>query len=124
MSSLEIVISPAKFRAVFGDLELCVSETPFFDGARELLKRRLAQPGDMLTLRHAGAVYWSMRATVRRAAGSMLVETRAGPRCRQYTPHPIALARRIAQNEEVATSLPETGNNEPLETGRSGKEAA
>jgi hypothetical protein len=78
MAEVAIIVSPhikpddqkhsnafdVRFR---GEL-ICTSETPFLDGARELLKRGMAEPDDMLTMWHEGSEHWAIRARVGMAA--------------------------------------------------------
>lgn len=87
----EIIVSPTKhgkFTAHYKGVLLCTSETPFFDGARELVRRNWASPDDILTMRHEGSLVWAMRATVSRAAACSISQPSAGgaPKLRKYEP--------------------------------------
>jgi hypothetical protein len=60
---------PGRFDAFHGDLCLVErSRTPFCDGARALLARGLANPGDRIVMRHAGANHDALSAKVGTAA--------------------------------------------------------
>jgi len=48
-------------RLAGGGAVLCVSETPFFDAARILLRNGQAKPDDLLVMRHAGKDYDALR---------------------------------------------------------------
>lgn len=89
-----------RFDARLGErLLLERSRTPFCDGARVLLREGLAQPGDLLIMRHAGSGHDALRAGVSVAAGLSVAEEtadgkprfvkwRAHPRSRGNTPLP------------------------------------
>lgn len=68
---------PCRFDALFGGNLLCVSEAPFFDEARELLKRGLANGEEELTMRREGAENWDLRWTVRCAAAHSISQSPA-----------------------------------------------
>lgn len=85
----EIIITPAaetnslrkcgqRFTAEYKGQVLCVSETLFFDGARELLARNWARPDDMLTMRDAGSKFWAMRGRVGKAASLAIKQPSKG----------------------------------------------
>ena len=96
---------PNKFDARLSDSAdvLCVSETPFFDAARVLLRTNRAHSGDLLVMRHAGSPHDALRASVGAAAEFTIAETGSRPRRRRYSPYSGTVAPRIAPDEEAAT---------------------
>ena len=80
---------PTKFDARLSDRSevLCVSETPFFDAARVLLRTNRAHSGDLLVMRHAGSPHDALKATVGAAAELTIAETGSRPRRRRYAPY-------------------------------------
>ena len=87
---LQITITPAprshgRYQAhLDGDGRiLCVSRTPFFDAARELIGDG-HDPNLMLVLRHAGSDTGSLRAKLGSAAGLTVEETPYGPKLRRW----------------------------------------
>lgn len=79
---------PNAFAAALDGELICVSETPLFDSAREMLRRDMAQPDDMLVMQHAGSTHWAMRGKVGEAAKWTIEESGSGPRRRRYRPRP------------------------------------
>jgi hypothetical protein len=109
---LTVVVSPAprsigryEARLDGDDRVLCVSRTPFFDAARELVAGGY-DPNVTLILRHAGSDTASLRATVAAAARLTVEETDFGPRGRPWKPISTMTVRaRIAPDELAATTL-------------------
>jgi hypothetical protein len=79
---------PNAFDARLDGELVCTSETPFFDGARILLKTGKASPDDVLVMRHTGSDHDALRARVGYAAGLTIEETGFGPKRRKYKPRP------------------------------------
>ena len=72
---------PGKFDARLGErLIVEASRIPFCDGARVLLAKGLAAPGDLLIMRHAGSDHDALRAAVGVAAKLTVNETVGTPR--------------------------------------------
>ena len=101
--ALTIVLSPApsgigRFEARLDgdDRVLCVSRTPFFDVARELLADGY-DPDTTLIMRHAGSGTNSLRAKLGTAASLTIEETDYGPKLRRWKPFStLAVDLRIA----------------------------
>ena len=106
---LSIVLSPApsgigRFEARLdgNDPVLCVSRTPFFDAARELVAAGYG-PNLMLTLRHAGSATDVLTAELGTAASLTVEETDYGPKLRRWKPFStLAVRPRIAFDDLTA----------------------
>lgn len=92
VASLIVVATPAprgagRFEARLDghDRVLCVSRTPFFDAARELIAQGY-DPDTTLILRHAGSETDCLRARLKKAASLTVEETVYGPRVRRWKP--------------------------------------
>jgi hypothetical protein len=112
VASLIVVATPApggggRFEArVDGhDRVLCVSRTPFFDAARELLAQGY-DTNDLLMLRHAGSNTDSLRAKLGTAASLTVKETGYGPHVQPWKPFSTLPVRaRSAPDDRAATTL-------------------
>jgi hypothetical protein len=110
-AALTVILSPAprsagsyEARLDGDDRVLCISRTPFFDAARELIADD-HDPNAELILRHAGSNTDSLRAELGTAASLTVEETGYGPRLRRWRPIPaLAVAPRIASNERAAVT--------------------
>jgi hypothetical protein len=113
IASLAIVIMETKqrngrFEARLDgdDRVLCVSRTPFFDAARELVANGY-DPNLTLIMRHAGSDTDSLRAKLGTAASLTLEETDYGPKLRRWKPFStLAVAPRNAPANRGATYPP------------------
>ena len=111
-ASLIVIATPAprgagryQARLYDDDRVLCVSRTPFFDAARELVAIGY-DPNTELTLRHAGSNADSLSARLGTAASLTVEETKCGPQFRRWKPIPaLAVAPRIASGERAAITL-------------------
>lgn len=111
VGSLIVVATPAprgagryQARIDGGDCVLCVSRTPFFDAARELLTIGY-DPNLTLILRHTGADTDSLRARLGTATSLTVEETGYGPQLRRWKPLPtLAVAPRNAPTKRGATT--------------------
>jgi hypothetical protein len=84
---------------------LCKSITPFFDAARKLTNDG-CDPSITLVMRHASSDTECLRAPLATAAALSVEETPYGPRLRRWKAIPtLAVAPRIARNEQAATTL-------------------
>jgi len=87
------------------DHVLCVSRTPFFDAARELVADSY-DPNVTLFLRHAGSDTDCLRASLGTAASLTVEETPYGPKVRRWMPiSTLAVTPRIAPGKQAATAL-------------------
>lgn len=100
---MEIIITPVTgrpgvYQAHYDETLLCTSRLPFFDGARVLLSQ--GYPADtVLTLRHAGQGYVSLRSTIGEAAKLTVIENkRFGPRFTKF--RQTAFIRSIIEKRE------------------------
>jgi hypothetical protein len=108
-TALTIVLSPApsgsgRFEArLHGyDRVLCVSRTPFFDAARELVADGY-DPNTDLVLRRAGSDNDSLKAKLGTAASLTVEETEYGPKLRRWKPFStLAVKPRIASDDRTA----------------------
>ena len=108
-TALTIVLSPAssgsgRFEArLHGyDRVLCVSRTPFFDAARELVADG-HDPNLTFVQRHAGSDTDGLRAKLRTAASLTVEETDYGPKLRSWKPFStLAVRSRIAFDDLTA----------------------
>lgn len=111
-SALTIIITPAgtgryEARLAGDDRVLCVSRTPFFDGARILVAEGFG-PNVTLVMRHAGSVTECLRSPLGEAAASTVEETKYGPQLRVWKAMPtLADAPGIALDERAARVVPE-----------------
>lgn len=112
VASLIVVATPAprgagrfEGRLDGHDRVLCVSRTPFFDAARELLAQGY-DPNDLLMLRHAGSDTDSLRAELRTAASLTVKETGYGPRVQPWKPFSTLPVR--ARNASDDRAAPRT----------------
>ncbi len=88
------------------DRLLCISRTPFFDAARELLVDGY-DPNLLLILRHSGADVDCLRASLATAASLSVEETDYGPKLRCWKPmRTLAVTPSIASDQSEATALP------------------
>lgn len=107
--TLKIIITPAsssgeRFEArLYGeDRVLCVSRTPFFDAARELIAGGY-DPNLMLVLRHAGSDTDRLSAKLGTAASLTVEETDYGPKLRRWKAFSaLAVKPRIASDDRTA----------------------
>ena len=113
-SALTIVLSPAlssggRFEARLDgdDRVLCISRTPFFDAARELVADGY-DPNLTLIVRHAGSDADSLSGLLRTAASLSVEETNYGPKLRRWKPFStLAVEPRIA-SEDLTAITPST----------------
>jgi hypothetical protein len=113
IASLAIVIMETKqrngrFEARLDgdDRVLCVSRTPFFDAARELMANGY-DPNLTLIMRHAGSDTDSLRAKLGTAASLTVEETDYGPKLRRWKPFStLAVAPSSAPADRGATYPP------------------
>jgi hypothetical protein len=109
-ASLIVVVTPAcagRFEARLDghDRVLCVSRTPFFDAARELLAQGYDR-NHLVMLRHAGSDTDSLRAELGRAASLTVKETGYGPQVQPWKPFSTLPVRaRSAPYHRAATAL-------------------
>ena len=97
---------------------LCVSRTPFFDAARELVANGY-DPNLTLIMRHAGSDTDSLTAKLGTAASLTLEETDYGPKLRRWKPFStLAVAPRNAPANRGATTPQPAPNRTPLGTGK------
>ena len=100
------------------DRVLCVSRTPFFDAARELVANGY-DPNLTLIMRHAGSDTDSLTAKLGTAASLTLEETDYGPKLRRWKPFStLAVAPRNAPANRGATTPQPAPNRTPLGTGK------
>jgi hypothetical protein len=112
VASLIVVATPAprgagRFEARLDgcDHVLCVSRTPFFDAARQLVADSY-DPNVTLILRHAGSDTDCLSAKLGTAASLAIEETGYGPQFRRWKPiSTLAVPPRIAPADRVATTL-------------------
>jgi hypothetical protein len=127
IASLAIVIMETKQRngrfeaRLDGDDHvLCVSRTPFFDAARELVANGY-DPNLTLIMRHAGSEADSLRAKLGTAASLTVEETDYGSKLRRWKPFStLAVAPRNAPANRGATYPQPAPNRTPLGTGKLG----
>ena len=111
VAALIVVASPAprgagrfEVRLDGHDRVLCVSRTPFFDAARELLAQGY-DPNALLMLRHAGSDTDSLRAKLGTASSLTVKETGYGPQVQPWKPFSTLPVRaRNASGDRAATS--------------------
>lgn len=78
---------PGRFDAYLGDRLLVErSRTPFLDSARALIAHELADPADLLVMRHAGSETDALKASVGVAAKLTVDESSGLPRFRRHDP--------------------------------------
>jgi hypothetical protein len=78
---------PGRFDAHYGDRLLVErSRTPFCDGARALLDKGLADPGDRLVMRYAGSESDALISTVGTAAKLTVSDANGPPQFRPWKP--------------------------------------
>jgi hypothetical protein len=119
-SALTIIITPAGTgryvaRLADDDRVLCVSRTPFFEAARQLIADDY-DPCTSLGMRHAGSETDCLQAGLGAAAAFTVVETDYGSKLRFWKPLPtLAGASQIAQMAPTALSLPDLSPHSALE---------
>ncbi len=113
LTSLTVVITPAprgagrfEVRLDGDDRLLCVSRTPFFDAARELVAAGY-DPNILLILRYSGSEVDCLRARLGMAASLSVEETDYGPKLRGWKPmRTLSVTPSIASDQSEATTLP------------------
>ena len=98
-----------KFDAFIGERKVVVaSRTPFCDGARALLADGMAQPTDLLVMRHAASEHDALKATVAVAA-KLTVDETASTGTPRFVPHRPFEAK-MGKNVGVRADMRETGD--------------
>jgi hypothetical protein len=115
VASLIVVATPAqrgagRFEARLDghDRVLCVSQTPFFDAARELFAQGY-DPNDLLMLRHGGSDTDSLRAKLGTAASLTVKETGSGPQVQPWKPFSTLPVRARNASDDRASPTQRAG---------------
>jgi len=91
-----IEIGPGRYRAQIDGENICSSHQPFLDSARVLLKRG-CDPNAVLAMYRPGDAAWSLRASIGRAAGLTVNESRTA--FAEWKPFcPAAVSPLVAQH--------------------------